>query len=527
MHHPLAQETDNLMEMENSHHHHEEEKMIRLLYEASHKGCISTLRTLIQQQPLVLQRINSRTTFMDTPLNISATIGHLEFSKALLAHKPKLALELDSFRSTALHVASAEGHIHNVKELLAAYDQACLVSDHEDRIPLHVAVIRGRLEVVIELIRAKPESLKILHKGKTVLHLCVTYNHLKILKSLVDSNFEICDELFNWRDLNGNTIFHLAIMFKQVETVRYLVSIPKIREASILKNKLGFTANDIADDGMPKDLKSREIQVIVMNSFKSDKKEETDIIPQAAAGTSDAVEEGAVKPLKKKWYNWRNMAKYMGKWFKHNGEKLEEMRGNLSLVATVITTMTFQCVMNPPGGFIQQGISNYSNGAPNNPNTTSSSPLDCLEMGEAYACPGKAMLASNDPDHFRSFIMHNTVAFETSIGITMLLISGLPLKNKVVMWVLSIGMCITLSEIGFAYFTALYMMSPDKLWHSTNKMLRIVDWIWLSLFALVAGYILLAFLIWLVKKCSGITKPVRMLTYCGRNRSYGNGCCRI
>ncbi|KAI9112781.1 hypothetical protein K1719_016284 [Acacia pycnantha] len=226
--------------MENSHHHHEEEKMIRLLYEASHKGCISTLRTLIQQQPLVLQRINSRTTFMDTPLNISATIGHLEFSKALLAHKPKLALELDSFRSTALHVASAEGHIHNVKELLAAYDQACLVSDHEDRIPLHVAVIRGRLEVVIELIRAKPESLKILHKGKTVLHLCVTYNHLKILKSLVDSNFEICDELFNWRDLNGNTIFHLAIMFKQVETVRYLVSIPKIREASILKNKLGL-----------------------------------------------------------------------------------------------------------------------------------------------------------------------------------------------------------------------------------------------------------------------------------------------
>ncbi|KAI9112776.1 hypothetical protein K1719_016279 [Acacia pycnantha] len=168
-----------------------------------------------------------------------------------------------------------------------------------------------------------------------------------------------------------------------------------------------------------------------MNSFKSDKKEETDIIPQAAAGTSDAVEEGAVKPLKKKWYNWRNMAKYMGKWFKHNGEKLEEMRGNLSLVATVITTMTFQCVMNPPGGFIQQGISNYSNGAPNNPNTTSSSPLDCLEMGEAYACPGKAMLASNDPDHFRSFIMHNTVAFETSIGITMLLISGLPLKNKI------------------------------------------------------------------------------------------------
>lgn len=40
----------------------------------------------------------------------------------------------------------------------------------------------------------------------------------------------------------------------------------------------------------------------------------------------------------------------MGKWFKHNGNWLEEMRGNLSLVATVIATITFQVTMNPPGG---------------------------------------------------------------------------------------------------------------------------------------------------------------------------------
>ncbi|KAK4259571.1 hypothetical protein QN277_005888 [Acacia crassicarpa] len=435
------------MENPHNHHHEEEEKIIRVLYEASHHGCFPTLRALIQQHPLLLHRINSRTTFIDTPLHISASLGHLEFTKTLLAHKPNLATELDSFRSTALHIASAEGHIHIVKELLTAYEQACLVFDKEGRIPLHVAVIRGRLEVVTELVSAKPESLKILHKGKTVLHLCVTYNHLDILKALVDSSLQICDELLNWRDLDGNTILHLAIMFKHAETVPYLVSIPKIQEASVLKNKMGFTASDIVD-WIPKDFNSLEIQIMLMNNgFKSDKKE-TDMNPQAAA-TSDAAEETG-----KKKKCWRKMVKHMGKWFKHNGEWLEEMRGNLSTVATVISTMTFQSVLNPPGGFIQQGIHDSNN--------TSSSFLDCSEVMGDLACPGQAILAFGYQEAFRDFVIHNTIAFVASLGVTLLLISGLPLKNKVVMWMLSMGMFITLTALVRAYFFAYFLITPDK-----------------------------------------------------------------
>ncbi|KAK4268804.1 hypothetical protein QN277_022042 [Acacia crassicarpa] len=486
------------MEVENSHNHHheEEQKIITVLYEASHHGCVPTLRALIQQHPLLLHRINSRTTFIDTPLHISASLGHLEFTKALLDHKPNLATELDSFRSTALHIASAEGHIHIAKELLAAYEQACLVFDKEGRIPLHVAVIRGRLEVVAELVTAKPESLKILHEGKTVLHLCLTYNHLDILKALVDSSPEICDELLNWRDLDGNTVLHLAIMFKHAETVQYLASIPKIQEASVLKNKMGFTASDMVD-GIPRDLKSLEIQIMLMsNGLKSDKKE-TDMNPQAAA-TSEAAEGTGKK-------RWRKMVKHMGKWFKHNGEWLEETRGNLSTVATVISTMTFQSVLNPPGGFIQQGIHDSNN-------TSSSSPLECLEVKRDQACPGDAIRAFRDPNgNFRDLIIYNTIAFVASLGVTLLLISGLPLKNKVVMWMLSMGMIITLTALLRAYFTALYAITPYKLWDtpsldkaldpSADKMLKVLDQTWLALFGLAAGYVLSAFLVWIVKYC--------------------------
>ncbi|KAI9078528.1 hypothetical protein K1719_039466 [Acacia pycnantha] len=163
--------------------------------------------------------------------------------------------------------------------------------------------------------------------------------------------------------------------------------------------------------------------------------------PQAAA-TGDAAEEAGKKK------GWRKMVKHMGKWFKHNGEWLEEMRGNLSTVATVISTMTFQSVLNPPGGFVQQGIYDSNN------TFSSSSPLDCLEVKGDQSCPGEAILASRDPEDFRCFIIHNTIAFVASLGVALLLISGLPLKNKVMMWMLSMGMFITLTALGRAYFIA-------------------------------------------------------------------------
>ncbi|XP_054782226.1 ankyrin repeat-containing protein BDA1-like isoform X2 [Prosopis cineraria] len=290
------------------------EGRMRLLYEASYRGCVSTLNTLILQDPLILHRINSRTIFMETPLHVSALLGHLDFTKALLSHKPKLAIELDSFQSTPLHLASAEGHIDIVKQLLQYCDDACLVLDQEGRIPLHYAVIRGRFEVVAELIRVKPESLRILDKGKTIFHFCVTYNHLEILKSLIELAIGDTYELLNQRDMDGkNTILHLAVMSKQVETVRYLLSIPEIRELSNMENGMGYTVHEILEQ-IPQDLKSLEIQVILMNSgINSTERRE---VKDREGPTSTNVGQG-MRP-RKKW--WKNILKHMGKWFKYNGD---------------------------------------------------------------------------------------------------------------------------------------------------------------------------------------------------------------
>ncbi|KAK4270517.1 hypothetical protein QN277_023546 [Acacia crassicarpa] len=109
--------------------HHQEEDKMRVLYEAPYEGCVSTLNSLLQQDPGILQKISSQTMFIETPLHLSASHGHLEFTKTLLSQKPELALEKNSLRSTPLHLASVEGHIDIVKQLLVARAEACLVRD--------------------------------------------------------------------------------------------------------------------------------------------------------------------------------------------------------------------------------------------------------------------------------------------------------------------------------------------------------------------------------------------------------------
>ncbi|XP_028793217.1 ankyrin repeat-containing protein ITN1-like [Neltuma alba] len=456
----------------------EEERRMRDLYKAAQEGRVSTLNTLLQQDPLILHRLSSQTTFFETPLHVSTLLGHLEFTRTLLARCPKLALESDSSQRTPLHLASARGHMHTVKELLQAGGEACLVHDQEHRIPLHHAVMRGRRDVVLELITASPESLR-LHddKGKTIFHLCVMYNRLDILKDLVKLDTDGTHELLIKGDLDGkNTVLHLAIMLKQVETVSYLISIQTIiSEALNLKNDMGYTATDIVERS-PKDSKSLEIQVILMDrGIKSRRKERID-------GVASQEE----RCRKEKW-SWRYVLETIDQWLVYNGDWLEDMRGNLSTVATVISTMTFQTVLSP------RGI------RPNDP-------LGCLpykdesehDKGSSGQCPGEAMLAYRQTHVFSLFIMYNTISFVTSLCVALLLVSGVPLKHRFVMWLLSIGMGISITYLTNAYAVGLVLITPDV--HDIDQVMTISSWIFNALRALTVVYSMVIFVIWVVKK---------------------------
>lgn len=91
----------------------------RRLKEACLSGSVATLDALIEDDELILDRVSSLLGFYsDSPLHVAALRGHLDFTKALLRRKPKLATELDLQRRSPLHLASAEGHVEIVRELV-------------------------------------------------------------------------------------------------------------------------------------------------------------------------------------------------------------------------------------------------------------------------------------------------------------------------------------------------------------------------------------------------------------------------
>ncbi|XP_054781780.1 protein ACCELERATED CELL DEATH 6-like [Prosopis cineraria] len=439
--------------------HNEEEERMRDLYDASRKGCVSDLNTLLQQDPLMLHRVSSCPTLNETPLHISALLGHLEFTKTLLHHCPKLALELDSLRRTPLHLASAEGHVDIVKELLRdSADHACLVGDQEHRIPLHYAVIRGRKDVVLELVRRKPESLRFHDdRGRNVFHLCVMHNQLDILKALVALDTHDTNKLLTEGDLDGkNTVLHLAIMLKQVETVSCLISIPKVRsEATELKNNVGHSAADIVEQ-IPRDCKSLEIQAILMEwGIKFGKK------------ISVGAREEEDRSGNSKWWSMRNVVAWMKQWIHGDGEWVQQMRANLSLVPTIVATITFQAAINPPGGVVQQNIRSpdLGNNSDTSFKTLKEGPLGCspYRTSNGYndeICPGQALLAYKYPISFGKFMIYNDIAFVSSLVVAFLLLSGIPLKSKSMMWALILGMISNLTFLLNAYFISLYLISP-------------------------------------------------------------------
>ncbi|KAI8562836.1 hypothetical protein RHMOL_Rhmol03G0066200 [Rhododendron molle] len=110
----------------------ETEEVAKRLYEACLSGSVETLNALLEKDPLILNRVSSAECFSnDTPLHVAVSSGHLEFTKALLRRKPKLAVELDSRRCTPLHLASTEGHFEIVHELLRVNTDVCIARDQD------------------------------------------------------------------------------------------------------------------------------------------------------------------------------------------------------------------------------------------------------------------------------------------------------------------------------------------------------------------------------------------------------------
>ena len=198
-------------------------------------------------------------------------------------------------------------------------------------------------------------------------------------------------------------------------------------------------------------------------------------------------------PKQSRWSKWLEYLRYKGDW-------LEETRGSLMVVATVITTITFQPALSPPGGFWQNDINN---------DTVASACGPDDKICEA----GTLVLAYKYETLYLFFLISNTISFTASLCVTLLLISGFPLQNKVFMGILTFAMCTTLTFLGVTYILAFALVLPLNLFFKLGLKIFIPIVVLLCLIAVVVLIHTIRFLHWLVKKIRSFPTCANALTH--------------
>ncbi|GJZ09755.1 ankyrin repeat-containing protein ITN1-like protein [Tanacetum coccineum] len=162
----------------------------------------------------------------------------------------------------------------------------------------------------------------------------------------------------------------------------------------------------------------------------------------------------------------RTWARYVN----DNQSWLEKQRGILILAALVVAGMAFHSGINPPGGT----ITNTQNG-----------PL------------GNAAQTEVDMDQWNRFVTYNTFTMILSLAIVLVLISGFPLRNKFLMWLLTIATLFTVVFMVATYLQSLGMMAPDMYVDVTSVWVCLI---WMLACGVIALIHTIFFVVWVVMK---------------------------
>ncbi|XP_058007679.1 ankyrin repeat-containing protein BDA1-like [Hevea brasiliensis] len=220
------------------------------LKEAAQTGDIDVLYGLTREDAFVLERVNE-VPFVDSPLHIAASAGHIEFAMEMVNMKASFARKLNPDDFSPMHLALQHDKTQMVLWLLYVDEGLVRVKGRGGMTPLHYATEQGKTPILEEFFEACPESIKdVTFQGDTALHTAVKNHQVEAFQLLmgwlqrsvfVDAAFWE-RELLNWKNKEGNTVLHIAASSNQRQIVKHLI------EAFVytnIKNSNGLTAIDI------------------------------------------------------------------------------------------------------------------------------------------------------------------------------------------------------------------------------------------------------------------------------------------
>lgn len=227
------------------------------------------------------------------------------------------------------------------------------------------------------------------------------------------------------------------IDFGHGQTTKFLVSNTRIEVNAVNAN--GFTALDILAQSH-RDIKDFEIS----ESLRSVGALRTTDVPPGASHDhiNHQPQEVQNNPVKD--------AKQPEDW-------LTRKRDSLMVVASLIATMAFQSGLNPPGGLWQDDFT------PGDSNNTTSS--------ESHMA-GKSIMAYKKPNDYAYFLYSNTLGFVASLSIILLLVTGLPFKKRVFMWVLVVIVWVTITAMALTYRISVLHFTPGDQVKVANRVVN-------------------------------------------------------
>ncbi|KAI7993633.1 Ankyrin repeat-containing protein ITN1 [Camellia lanceoleosa] len=350
-----------------------------------------------------------------------------------------------------LHQAAIEGNVtllHQIlkKDPLALYR---LNSGWFGWSPLHVAALRGHANFVTEVLSLNPDLAEVLDSSQRLpLHLASAKGHVNVVQALISVDPDMCLA----RDKDGKNPLHLAVMKGKVDVLKALVQAnSQAAEVVMDRDERGNTILHLAVAN--KQIKA--LDYLVTNATFGCKHK----------NASEYTALDILAQIRKDLKNPNDIENKLRKAGAMSGndvgqsEWLAKKKETIMLVATLIATIAFQAGMSPPGGVWQDTSDGHR--------------------------VGEAVMAYNYPDSYPYFIRACTIGFVASLSTILLLISGLPFKRKMFMWVLVAVMWLTVTSMAVTYAISIVVVTPKNDRKPLSHTITVAIIVWCSLMAIL------------------------------------------
>ncbi|KAL8537492.1 hypothetical protein ACS0TY_012568 [Phlomoides rotata] len=348
----------------------------------------------------------------------------------------------------SLYEAASTG---NVAELLRLHENDPFLVERisytcTNNTPLHIATLNNHLPFVEKILELNPHlSEELNSQQSSPLHIAAAKGRLEIAKKLFDAAPDMCLS----RDRQGRNPLHLAAIKGHVPVLELLARRSPVGARE--KVDRGLTVLHLCvQHGRLDALKMLMEQVKVKVDDKND--DGKTILDMAIDGEQEEI----IHYLKTNSSIPQQKQTQPVKW-------LTKKRDAIMVVAILIATMAFQVGVSPPGGIWQD---------------------DSTDIAKPYRA-GESVMAHNHPKAFKSFMRSNTICFVSSLSTILLLISGLPFRRRIFMWVLMVIMWQTITTVAVTFAISVVVVTPKKDKKSLRHVISIAVGVWIGVMGIL------------------------------------------